>query len=104
MNPHYGSGASKCRQYPLQCTLIIIYDIIVSSIYISKLEDLLLEYDKSKIRYDFYLTLAYEDARGREKRVTEEEIKLAARNSLRKEGLRDPDTVRWDLKILLGSD
>lgn len=71
----------------------------------SKLEDLLTEYDKSKARFDFWLTRAYEDAHTKgTRRVTEGEINLAARNSLRNEGIRDPDTVRWDLKILLASE
>lgn len=70
----------------------------------ANLKELLLEYDKSKTRYDYWLTISYEKSKMADKRVTEEEIKLAARNTLRSEGLRDPDTIRWDLKIALGTD
>jgi hypothetical protein len=61
--------------------------------------DLIDEYDKAKIVYDKYLVEAYDVGQ----KWPEEQKKLYAREKTRKEGFKDPDTYRWELRLKIGS-
>jgi hypothetical protein len=65
-------------------------------------EELVDELEKATSRYDYWLGEAYQRARQDGKKVlTEEEVRLTARNSLRAEKYRDPEVIRWDLRAVL---
>lgn len=62
-------------------------------------EALVDELEKATARYDYWLGEAYQKARQDGKKVlTEEEVRLTARNTLRNEGYRDPEVIRWELR------
>lgn len=68
----------------------------------SRLSDLLEEFEVSKVKYDEFLTMAYVQMRGdTTRKATEEEVRLTARNSLRAAGFRDPEIIRMAIKVLM---
>lgn len=68
---------------------------------ISAILPLIEEYDRAKASYDKYLGEAYDLATSM--KWSEEKCKLYAREKVRREGLKDPDTYRWTLRWRLGS-
>lgn len=65
---------------------------------------LISELELANARYDFWLAESFARARETGKKTqTEEEIRLTARQSLRKEGYREPEVIRWDLRATISN-
>lgn len=58
--------------------------------------------DHAQRDWDIVYPEIVEDAQNREIKVTEEKLKVAVRNEMRKRGMEIPEIVRWKLRAVLG--